>query len=151
ASVIVFLLVAGIVGTTTGLVRAVTERNQKDTALQQVRKERDQKDEALQQKDENWRKARRALETTTDGGGEELLGRQVQLTDRTGEFLKKVLAGHADLAAAKGDDPEGRQSRAEGYFLVGMIRHKLGETKEAEAAYRDAVAIQKELADDFPS
>src|SRR5262249_59739551 len=74
ASVIVFLLAAGIVGTTTGLVRAVTERDQKDKALQQVVKESDQKDEALRQKDENWRKARRALKTAPDGGGEERVG-----------------------------------------------------------------------------
>src|SRR5205814_385757 len=46
AGVVVMLLVAGIVGTTTGLVRAVSERDQKDDALRGAEQERDQKEVA---------------------------------------------------------------------------------------------------------
>ena len=128
------LLVAGVVGTTAGLVlalaaerRAVTERNDKEVARRQ---------------------ARQALNTMTDEVVEELLGTRVQLTDKYRAFLKKVLAYHAAFAAAGADDAEGRQARAEGYFRVGRIRYSLGELAEAEEAYREAVALQKPLADE---
>jgi serine/threonine protein kinase len=172
ASGILLLLTAGIVGTTSGLLWALGERDQKDTALRVVEKERDQKEEArrdavsqrdqkeearrlaVQRRDEadrNWRQARRALRTLTDDVVEDLLGGQAQLTDRHREFLKKVLAYHADLAAAaRADDPEGPQIKAEGYYLVGHIHHLLGETRQAEKAYRDAVPLLTTLADEFP-
>jgi serine/threonine protein kinase len=143
ASVIGLVLVAGIAGTATGLVRALVERNQKDQALRRVQEERDQKEEARQQ-------TRQALNTVTDEVLDDLLGRQVQLTDEHREFLKKLLAFHEAFAAAKADDPEGRKSQAEGHFSVARILHRLGEAKEAEAAYRDALAIDKQLAAEFP-
>jgi tetratricopeptide (TPR) repeat protein len=34
---------------------------------------------------------------------------------------------------------------------VGLMRYRLGELQEAEAAYRDALALQKQLAADFPN
>jgi serine/threonine protein kinase/Flp pilus assembly protein TadD len=137
AGVILFLLVAGIVGTTTGLVWALAAEGQAVT-------ERDEKEEARRQ-------TRQALNTMTDEVMEELLGRQVQLTDKHRAFLRKVLAYHAAFAAAKGDDPEGRHSRADGYFRVGGIRFTLGEFKDAESAFRAALALQKQLAAEFPN
>jgi serine/threonine protein kinase/tetratricopeptide (TPR) repeat protein len=149
ASVILFLLAAGIVGTTTGLVRvlaaegrALTERDAKEVALQKAVA-------AGQVEAEARRQTRLALNTMTDAVVEDLLGRQVQLTDQHREFLKKVLAFHAAFAAAKADDPEGRQAQADGYFRVGAIRFLLGELKDAEAAMRDALEIRKQLADDL--
>src|SRR5262249_33952474 len=65
-------------------------------------------------------------------------------------FLRKVLAYYAEFAAARADDPEGLESQADGCFRVGLIRFRLGESKDAEAAYRDALAIMQRLADDFP-
>jgi serine/threonine protein kinase/tetratricopeptide (TPR) repeat protein len=156
-SAIVLLFLAGLGGTTAGLLWALSARAQKEKALREMKSERDAKDEALRgvkterdQKDENWRKAQRALRTTTHEVVEELLGRSVQLTDRHRDFLKKVIAYHEDLAAARADDPQARQSQAEGHFLVGMIRHRLGEEGEAETAYRQAVALQKKLAEEHP-
>jgi serine/threonine protein kinase/tetratricopeptide (TPR) repeat protein len=136
-TLLLLALLLGMVGTTVGLVRTLA-------AEQRAVRERDEKEEARRQ-------TRQALNTLTDEVMEDLLGRQVQLTDRHREFLKKVLAQHEALATAKADDPEGRQGQAEGYFLVGLIRHRLGQTKEAEAAYRDAVAIQKTLSDEDPN
>jgi eukaryotic-like serine/threonine-protein kinase len=134
--VFLLLLVAGVVGTSIGLVRALVAERQAVT-------ERDEKEEARQQ-------TRQALNTMTDEVVEELLGRQVRLTDKYREFLKKVLAYHAAFAAAEGDDAEGRRGRADGYFRVGQIRFSLGEVAEAEPAYREALALRQQLADEFP-
>jgi serine/threonine protein kinase/tetratricopeptide (TPR) repeat protein len=136
AGVMVLLLVMAIVGTSVGLVRALD-------AERQTRNERDDKEAARQE-------TLVALNMMTDEVVEELLGTQVQLTDKHRAFLKKVLEYHARFAAAKADDPEGRHSRAGGFFRVGRIRFFLGELKEAEAPYREALAIQKQLAEEFP-
>jgi serine/threonine protein kinase len=143
AGVFVLLLAAGTVGTTVGLVRAVSERDQKEAARKDAVTERDQKEVARRQ-------TRQAMNTLTDEVVEDLLQRQEQLTDRHRAFLKNVLAYHEAFAAAKADDPDGRQSRAEGSFRVGRIRHLLGEFKDAEAAYGDAASLFKQLADEFP-
>jgi serine/threonine protein kinase/tetratricopeptide (TPR) repeat protein len=132
----VLLLGAGVAGTTAGLVQTLA-------AERRAVAERDEKQEA-------WRQTRRALNTTTDHVLEDLLGRQAELTDRHRDFLKKALAFHAAFAAAKGDDAEGRQARAEGYFRVGRIRHFLGEYPDSEAAYRGALALQEGLANEPP-
>jgi serine/threonine protein kinase/Tfp pilus assembly protein PilF len=135
-SVIVLLLAAGVVGATTGLVRVLAAEKRAVT-------ERDEKEKA-------WRQTRQALNTTTDEVLQDLLERRVQLTDQHRAFLKKVLAYHAAFAAAAGDDPESRRGRADGAFRVGRIRFSLGDFKEAEEAYRDALALRQRLAADFP-
>jgi serine/threonine protein kinase len=135
-STIVLLLAAGVVGTTTSLIRALA-------AERQAVSERDKKDEALQL-------TRQALNTTTGAAVEDWLGRQVRLTDQHREFLKKLLAYHEKFAAAKANDPEGRRSRAEGCFFVGRIRYSLGDFKGAESAYRAALADYQQLADESP-
>jgi serine/threonine protein kinase/Flp pilus assembly protein TadD len=135
-SLMALLLTAGIVGTTMGLVWALAEK-------QQAVQERDDKEKARQE-------TLVALNMMTDEVVEELLGTQVELTDKHRTFLKKVLEYHEQFAAAKADDPEGRRSRAGGYFRVGRIRFKLGELSEAEAPYRAALELQKQLVDEFP-
>jgi serine/threonine protein kinase/tetratricopeptide (TPR) repeat protein len=151
AGVIVLLLVAGIVGTTAGLLRALA-------AERQALRERDEKEEARRKalaaaaaEAQARRQTRRALNTMTDEVVEDLLGRQAQLTDQHREFLKKVLAYHEEFAAARADSPESHHGRAEGYFRVARIRHCLGELKEAESAYRDALALLQQLAAASPA
>jgi tetratricopeptide (TPR) repeat protein len=137
-SVIALLLAAGIVGTTTGLVRTLAAEGRAVT-------DRDEKEDARRQ-------TRQALDTMTDEVVEDLMGQEgVQLTDRRRDFLKKVLEYYATFASAKANDPEGRRTWAQGYFRVGRIRHRLGDLKDAEAAYRDAVAQQEQLVADFPT
>jgi eukaryotic-like serine/threonine-protein kinase len=142
-SVFLLLLVAGIVGTTVGLVRAITERNEKEEARRQAVA-------AAAVEAEARRQTRRALNRMTDAVVEDLLGRQVRLTDKHRAFLKTVLAEHAAFAAAKADDAEGRESRAEGYLRVALIYQRLRELKDAEEAYRQAIAITRQLEADFP-
>ena len=126
-SIIVLLLAGGIAGTTTGLFRAlaaedqaVADRDAKDKALQKETQAQLKESEAIQKETralQNEAQARQieaaarkqtrlALNTMTDEVLEDLLGRPPQLTEKHREFLKKVLAYHAEFAAAKADDPE---------------------------------------------
>jgi serine/threonine protein kinase/tetratricopeptide (TPR) repeat protein len=144
ASAFVLLLAVAIMGTTFGLVRALKERDQKDAARRQAVA-------AAATEAAARRQTRQALNTLTDQVVEELLGRQAQLTERTREFLNKVLTLHSAFAAAKADDREGQESRVEGFFRVALIRQRLGEFKDAEAAYRDCLALYEQLAAEFPA
>jgi serine/threonine protein kinase/tetratricopeptide (TPR) repeat protein len=134
--IIALLLVAGVAGTTTGLFRAIA-------AEKRTAKERDQKEQA-------WRQTQQALNTLTDEVVQDLLERQVELTDQHRDFLRKILGYHEAFAAAKADGTEGRQSRAEGSFRVGRIRFMLGEFKDSETGYRDAESLYQGLAAEAP-
>jgi serine/threonine protein kinase/Tfp pilus assembly protein PilF len=145
ASAIVFLLVTATVGISIGLVWALE-------AERQTRTERDAKDEARRQavaaakvEAEARRQARQALNTLTDEVIKDLLGKQPYLTEKHREFLKQILALHTEYARANADDPESRYSRAEGFYHVGQIQRTLGETKEAETAFRKSQSILRAL------
>jgi serine/threonine protein kinase/Tfp pilus assembly protein PilF len=138
ASVILLSLIAGIGGTTIGLVRSISERDQKEEARREAVAHAEAEAEAR-------RLTRRALNTMTDEVIEDLLGKQVELTDQHRKFLEKVLALHAEFTAGDADDPESRYSRAEGYYHVGRIRRTLGESADADKACRASIAILRDL------
>src|SRR5262249_22905075 len=66
-------------------------------------------------------------------------------------FLRGVIAQFDAFAAIKGDDPDSRAVRAEVRFRVGTIRPRLGDLREAEQDYDQALSIRERLAADFPS
>jgi serine/threonine protein kinase len=66
-------------------------------------------------------------------------------------FLRGVIAQFDAFAAIKAEDAESRAMRAEGRLRVGTMRYRLGELKEAEKDYDEAVSISKQLSADFPA
>jgi serine/threonine-protein kinase len=132
----VALLVTAVAGLSAVL--WAVERERRQTA-----RERDDKEQARAL-------AMKALRSLTDDVVEERLARSEQLTDEEKRFLRQVLAHYEELAALHGDGIESRAIRAEGLARVGLVRYHLGELKEAEAAYREALALRKQLAADFP-
>jgi hypothetical protein len=54
------------------------------------------------------------------------------------------------LAADFPTRPEFRQELAMSYNNLGALLERTGRFKEAEVAYQDALALQKQLAADFP-
>jgi serine/threonine protein kinase/tetratricopeptide (TPR) repeat protein len=136
AAVFMLLLLGGVVVSTWQALRATV-------AEQKALAERDQKEAARQQ-------ARRALNTLTDETVERLMGQQVQLSEQDREFLRRVLALHQEFVTTAGSGPEGLAGIADARFRVGMVHRKLGENREAEAAFRAALDISQKLADDFP-
>src|SRR5262249_54873373 len=127
--------------------RANGERNAKQEALT----ERDAKDKALIAEKRARENAMAALRTMTDDIVENQMARGTTLTDENKEFLRKIIKHFEGFAAITADDAESRAIRAEGFARVGVMRHRLGELKEAEAVYADALAIWKQLAADFPT
>src|SRR5262249_3497266 len=140
---ILVCLLAGIIGTTAGLVWALHERDKKADALIAETK-------ALEAKEQARARAMTALRDMSDEFVESQMARDTQLTDERKEFLRKIISPFEDFAAVTADDAESRAIRAEGLFRVALLRYHLGEEKEAEMAYLDALAHYKELADEFP-
>jgi serine/threonine protein kinase len=137
AAAVLLALLAGIIGTSTALVWAVRERDDKAKALKSERQARDQ--------------ALMALRDMTDDIVERQMARGANLTDENKEFLRKIIKQFDGFAALTADDADSRAIRAEGYYRVGLMRSRLGESKDAESAFSAAVAIWKQLAADFPT
>ena len=116
----------------------------------QTARERDEKDEALEVQRQALDLAVAALRDLTGDIVEEQLARGSELTDENKAFLRKIIQRFDDLAAMTADDAESRIIRAEGHASVGLMRYRLGEMKDAEKAYIDAVALCKQLVAEFP-
>jgi hypothetical protein len=144
-------LAAGIIGTSAGLVWAVRERDEKAKALAAETKEREAKEQALAAERQARAKAMDALRAMTDEVVETQMARGATLTKENKEFLREVIKQFEGFAAITAVDVESRAIRAEGYLRVGLMRDRLGELKDAETAYATALALDKQLAVDFPS
>ncbi|GIW89846.1 MAG: hypothetical protein KatS3mg109_0278 [Pirellulaceae bacterium] len=123
--------------------KALAERDAKARALQA-------ETEARQAEKEARDRAIAALRLMTDEAIEHQLARNATLTDENKEFLREVIRHFEGFAAITANNADSRAIRAEGYFRVGTMRHRLGELQEAEAAYRDALVLNQQLAAEFP-
>jgi serine/threonine protein kinase len=179
ASLVLLTLLAGIAGTTYGLIRAENRRLEADQARaaekdradgerlakQAAEEERDAKAKALaaetkalaaetkaRQAEKKAREhALTALRAMTDEIVENQMARGTTLTEENKEFLRKIIKQFETFAAIPGDDTESRAIRAEGYYRVALMRYRLGELKAAESGYAVALAMWKQLAADFPT
>ena len=120
------------------------ERDAKDLALKAEQQARADETKARQQ-------AFAALRSMTTDVVERKFAQGAVLTEDDRAFLRGVIAQYDAFAAIKGDDADSRAVRAEGRSRVGMMRHTLGELKEAEQDYDQALSLYKQLAADFPS
>jgi serine/threonine protein kinase/Flp pilus assembly protein TadD len=137
AGLVILALLGGITGTTWGRLRAVAERDAKDAALQAEEKARQQ--------------AFAALRSMTAEVVERKFAQSTVLTEDDRVFLRGVIAQFDAFAAIQGDDADSRAVRAEGRYRVGNIRYRLGELREAEQDYDQALNIYEQLAAEFPS
>jgi serine/threonine protein kinase/tetratricopeptide (TPR) repeat protein len=150
ASAILLCLVAGIIGTSVGMVWAVRERDDKAKALFAETKEREAKERALAAEKQARDRAMEALRAMTEDIVENQMARGTTLTEENKEFLHKIIKHFEGLAASIADEVDSRAIRAEGYLRVGLMRDRLGELKGAETAYAAALALYTQLAADIP-
>jgi eukaryotic-like serine/threonine-protein kinase len=124
--------------------QARDEANAKAVALQAEQKARADETKARQQ-------AFAALRSMSGDVIENKFTQGAALTEEDRAFLRGVIAQFDAFAAIKGDDADSRAVRAEGRYRVGGMRHTLGELKEAEQDFDQALSLCKQLAADFPS
>ncbi|RMG35909.1 MAG: hypothetical protein D6725_11515, partial [Planctomycetota bacterium] len=155
--VVLLVLTAGVVGTSLGLIRAEQAARKALAAQQRAEAERDAKARALQAEQEARaqeqaarERAQAALRLMTDQLVENVLATRSRLTPAHKRFLRVVLRQYETFADAVADAVEGRVLHAQGLRRVAMLRRRLGDLEEAEAACRKAVQILRELVSERP-
>jgi serine/threonine protein kinase len=123
--------------------KAWAESSARDVAL--IAEQQARADETMARK-----QAFAALRSMTADVVERKFAQGTVLTEDDREFLRGIIAQFDAFAAIKGNDPDSRVVRAEGRFRVGSMRSRLGEFQQAEQDYDQALAICKQLVDDFP-
>jgi serine/threonine protein kinase len=157
AALVAAALVVGIVATTWQAVRATDAEQQARTAeettksaLGKLEQEQGKTVEALEEARRAGRLTLQTLPMLTNFVIKEQMARQPQITDQDRAFLQTVLKRYDGLVHIRGNDPESRAVRAEGYQNVGEIRAFLGEYQGARSDYERAIGLYEALAADFP-
>ena len=151
-------LVAGLAGTTWGLVRAEGARRG-EAAARELAEANEAKAlaaaeaEAEQRREAEAANARalRALGSFTDDLMTKQFASKDALTGNDRAVLRNALAQWEVFAQSKGDSPEGRRCRADGARRVAQLQGLLGLTAEAEAGLRRAASLFAALVADFPA
>jgi tetratricopeptide (TPR) repeat protein len=139
AGAVALVLVAGIIGTALGLVRANSERKAAEEARDRAR---DARAEAEAARD----RARDALDAMTSEAAEDFLITQRAASAEQKKFLTRVLDDYRTLAGESADDEPSRRRIAAAAFRVGRIEDRLGRPEEAAAAFRQSLQMYEALA-----
>jgi serine/threonine-protein kinase len=130
------LLLTAVVGLAIGLVAVNTEKRRTQDALAAEQRRRQQ--------------TREALDALSSEVIEDWLGKQKELLPEHKAFLEKALASYEEFAQDTSQDEQARAAVAAASRRVGKIHSQLGQTAEAEAAYRHSAELFRRLAADFP-
>jgi tetratricopeptide (TPR) repeat protein len=151
ASLVVLALVAGIIGTTWGLIRAEEQR----LVVEGQRNELAERNQALQAAHERERllneRARQAIETVASDTAIDQLSRQKELSPEQKDFLDKMIQYYAESTQQAAATEQERSRQARTYHRIGRLNQLLGRSQDSENAYRRAVAFGQQLAADFPT
>jgi eukaryotic-like serine/threonine-protein kinase len=137
AALILLALLAGIAGTTIGLIRA--ERQRQFAEEQRVKAE--------QARD----LTRQALDAMTSTATGDALTTQKEISADQKKFLTEVLTYYQQFAGEKADDEQSRARTAAAARRVGDIEGRLGRYEQAVAALKIARDGYATLASDFPA
>jgi serine/threonine protein kinase len=151
ATTLLLLLIGGIVGTTAGLLRA-QEAIKAEESQRRLAQENEHKAVAAAAAEQQRRKqARDALDLISGPIVEEWLTKNHKPLPDQRDFLQRALQSYEQFAQDTGDDPESRGGVAHAYLRVGNVRDLLGLSREAEDAYRRAIAGYAHLTRNFPT
>jgi serine/threonine protein kinase len=99
----------------------------------------------------NYRQARDAVDQMLTEVGHKRLADLPLIDEVRKNLLQKALAFYRKFLDENQDDPALEQETGHAYQRVGDIQHLLGQSGEAEKAYREALVIRERLAAQFPS
>ncbi|MFT3879549.1 MAG: protein kinase [Gemmatales bacterium] len=136
AAAIVFLLLAGIVGTSWGLIEANRSRERAEQAQLKMRQAQF--------------KTMDALDAATDQTVEKLIVSRKVLGPQEKAYVESSLKLWKTFAEEVGDDEMSRRMRAEGEVQVAKLRHHLKQNDEARAGIERAIAIVRDLVKEYP-
>ena len=128
---ILLALVAGVVGTTYGLIRAEQQR----LVVENQRNELAERNQALQAAREHERllneRARQAIETVTSPASIDLLMREKELRPEQKDFLDKMIQYYAEASQEGGTTEQERARQARAYSRMGRMNQILGRSQDS--------------------
>src|SRR5262245_31260726 len=145
ASLVLFALVAGIVGTTIEMFRAEQAESREAAQRQQAESERDAKERARTEAEENFRIARSAVDEYFTAVSESTLLNVPGLQPLRKDLLDRALRFYSEFARRRADDPALRPELAAACYRAAVINQSLGSQAEAAANYQRALAHYEEL------
>jgi serine/threonine protein kinase/tetratricopeptide (TPR) repeat protein len=150
AGVVLAILVAGIVGTTLGLVGAMQAEDKAQKRFEEA--ERARAGEAAQrQKAEAAEAATLAdYKANADEVIALLIGSKANLGPQEKAYLDNASKRWKAFAARQGDEERSRALRGEGHYRVAWQWQQLGRNEEARAEYELARDVQQKLVEQFP-
>jgi serine/threonine protein kinase/Tfp pilus assembly protein PilF len=157
ASLVLLALLAGIAGTTVGLIRAeqqrrVAEANEmratEAAAAERRAREREAQERAKAEKARD--RTREALDAMTSTITGDSLTTQKEISKDQKKFLTEVLKYYQEFAGEKSDDATSRSRTADAAFRVGLIESRLGRNEQAVGAFRMARDGYMRLTTEFP-
>jgi serine/threonine protein kinase len=151
-------LLAGIVGTTLGLVRAENQRLVAEEKERDARLAADEERLAKLREAEHRAKAEKArdrtssvLDAMTSAAAGDSLSTQQMITPEQRKFLTEVLTYYREFASDNADDEQSRVRTVNAANRVGVIEHRLGRTEREVAAFRMALDGYRALTADYPT
>ena len=164
-SLVGLALLAGIVGTTYGLIRAETagaaekkrgeaERLAKEDAVvaREIAIAAEKAESGQRAKAEKARdRTRQALDAMTSTVTGNSLAIQKEISPEQKIFLTEVLTYYQEFASDQGDDELSRVRTAEAAYRVGLILQRLGRLAESASGFRQAISGYTSLASGFPN
>ncbi len=104
----------------------------------------------FQQAEENYKRARSAVDQMLTEVGQERLAREPRMEKLRRELLTRALDFYKRFLDERGADPAVRRETARAYLRVGDIHEMLGEQAAAEQAYDSGRTILTDLRSEFP-
>jgi eukaryotic-like serine/threonine-protein kinase len=150
ASLVVFVLLLGIVGTTWGLIRAEQSAKAEREAKLDADAKRLEAETEKQRANEFRDKALEILRPTIAEDIWMLVGDKGELEPNTKKYLETIADRWLVFARLDGTDEKTRSIQAEGSFRVASFWYLLGRFNDAWMEYEKAISICKELIEQFP-
>jgi eukaryotic-like serine/threonine-protein kinase len=149
-SLVTLTLLAGILGTSLGMLEANHQRNRAEEKAEEADKARiEETQQRLLAQTAN-QQALDALESFTSGLMKDLLGSRAEINAVERKVLIDALKQWETFANSKGDSIEAQKMRAQGANNLALIQFRLGMMQEAVESDQRAVDISKNLFDNHP-
>ena len=148
---VLFALLAGVVGTTLGILEARRQTRIARVEAEEKEKQRGSAEQSAAQARAAQDRGADILDAmTSDATGDTLSG-QKSLTSQQRRFLESVLGYYREYAATRGNDQRGRQRAADAYVRLSHILIDLGKFDESLVASLEAVRLSRELVVEQPT
>ena len=146
ATLLLAALLAGIIGTSVGMLRARTARRETEIALLDVKQERDEKSKALVAEqaaraaaNESSDRAVIALQTLTDETVDRILESQPTLSTENRQFIDSIVSQLEEFTNTTHSSVRARVVQADGLNRIGNLKARLGDYGGAVATLKHAV------------